>query len=185
MMRLFIGIPVPEEYMRIFGEVQAVWKGRLASTVTWVRPELAHLTLRFLGDVDEASVADIVRAMRTAARGTFEMRGGSGGFFPPRGAPRVVWLGFDRGAAKCGAYFAALDEALVGAGFAAETRPFSPHVTVARVKEAVRGDDWPGLASDLTRDWPVFGVDTAVLWQSVLRPSGPEYRRVGGVDLSG
>ena len=148
-----------------------------------MRPEMAHLTLRFLGEVDESRVADIVRAMRTGARGTFEMRGGSGGFFPPRGAPRVVWLGFDRGAAECGAYFGALDQALAGAGFAAETRPFSPHVTVARVKEAVRGDDWAGLAAGLTRDWPPFGVGAAVLWQSVLRPSGPEYRRVSEVIL--
>lgn len=113
------------------------------------------------------------------------MRGGSGGFFPPRGAPRVVWLGFDRGAAECGAYFGALDAALGGTGFPAETRPFSPHVTVARVRKAVRGDDWAGLARDLTLDWPVFRVFTAVLWQSVLRPSGPEYRRIREVDLSG
>jgi 2'-5' RNA ligase len=182
-MRLFVGIPIPEEYVRMIGEVQAVWKGRLASKVSWVRPELAHLTLKFLGEVDEARVSDIVQAMRTAAPGMFELQGGSGGFFPPRGAPRVVWLGFDRGAAECGAYFAALDAALVGAGFPAEAKPFSPHVTVARVKEAVRGDDWLGLAADLTRDWPPFRADTAVLWQSVLRPSGPEYRRVSEVIL--
>ena len=183
MMRLFIGIPVPEEYARIIGEVQAAWKRRLASKFSWVRPELAHLTLKFLGEVDEARVADIVRAMRKAARGIFEMRGGSGGFFPPRGAPRVVWLGFGQGAAECGAYFAALDEALVGAGFPAEAKPFSPHVTVARVKEAVRGDEWAGLAADLARDWPPFRAGAAVLWQSVLRPSGPEYRRVSEVTL--
>lgn len=182
-MRLFVGIPIPEEYARIIREVQAVWKGRLASKVAWVRPELAHLTIKFLGEVDEGRVADIVRAMRTAARGIFEIQGGSGGFFPPRGAPRVVWLGFDRGAAECGAYFEALDAALGGKGFPAETRPFSPHVTVARVKETVRGDDWAGLAADLTRDWPAFRADTAVLWQSVLRPTGPEYRRVSEVIL--
>ncbi|NLW81765.1 MAG: RNA 2',3'-cyclic phosphodiesterase [Desulfovibrionales bacterium] len=182
-MRLFIGIPIPEEYLKIIGEVQGVWRKRLESKVSWVRPELAHLTLKFLGEVDEARVAAIVRAMRAAAQGIFEMQGRKGGFFPPRGAPRVVWVGFSRGQKECGAYFAALDNALAGVGFSAETRPFAAHVTVARVREAVRSDDWPGLAADLTRDWPVFEVKNVVLWQSVLRPSGPEYRRAAEVTL--
>jgi len=182
-MRLFIGIPLPDAYARTFGEVQAGWRRRLASKVSWVRPELAHLTLKFLGETDEAKVGGIVRAMRTAAQGSFALQGAAGGFFPPRGAPRVVWVGVGRGAMECVAYFGRLDLALAGAGFAAETRPFSPHVTVARVKEAARGDDWAGLARDLTRDWPVFQAHTAVLWQSVLRSSGPQYRRVAQVAL--
>jgi len=182
-MRLFIGIPIPDAYVRIIGSVQTRWRSRLQSKLSWVRPEMAHLTLKFLGEVDEARVAAVVRAMRAAAHGIFEMQGGEGGFFPPRGAPRVVWVGFARGQKECGAYFAALDGALAGEGFCAETRPFTAHVTVARVREAVRSDDWPGLAADLTRDWPVFGVENIVLWQSALRPSGPEYRRVSEVPL--
>ena len=184
-MRLFIGIPIPDEYARAIHEIQSAWKGRLASKVSWVRPGLAHLTLKFLGETEETRVGGIVDAMRTAAGGRFVMQGGAGGFFPSRGAPRVVWLGFSRGVAECGAYFAALDAGLAGAGFAAETRPFAAHVTVARVKEAARGDDWAGLAADLTREWPSFHVGTAVLWQSILRPAGPEYRRVAEVGLAG
>ena len=95
----------------------------------------------------------------------------------------MVWVGFARGEDSCRAYFTALDEALAREGIAAETRPFAAHVTVARVKEAARGDDWPGLARALTRDWPAFGVDSVVLWQSVLLPSGPEYRMVAEVSL--
>jgi 2'-5' RNA ligase len=182
-MRLFIGIPIPEEYVMTIGEVQSAWKRRLASKVSWVRPELMHLTLRFLGETDEARVGAIVDAMRGAAGGSFVMQGGAGGFFPQRGAPRVVWVGFTKGIRECGTYFAALDAGLVRAGFDAETRPFAAHVTVARVRQAVRGDDWAELAADLTRDWPPFTVDTAVLWQSILKPSGPEYRRVAEVAL--
>lgn len=184
-MRLFIGIPIPEEYIRSIGEVQAAWRGRLASKVSWVRPGLAHLTLKFLGETDETRVGAIVDAMQAAAGGNFVMRGGAGGFFPPRGAPRVVWLGFFRGVQECGAYFATLDAALARVGFGAETRPFAAHVTVARVKDAAKGDDWAGLAADLTREWPSFIVETAVLWQSILRPAGPEYRRVAEVGLEG
>ncbi len=182
-MRLFIGIPIPDEYVRIIREVQGAWKGRLASRVSWVRPELAHLTLKFLGETDDALVDGIARAMSAAAGGSFVMQGGPGGFFPARGAPRVVWVGFRRGERECGAYFRRLDNGLAAAGFAAETRPFSPHVTVARVKEAARGDDWTGLAAALTLDWPPFSVDRAVLWQSVLQSSGPLYRRLREVPL--
>ena len=182
-MRLFIGIPIPEDYAMTIGEVQSAWKGRLASKVSWVRPGLMHLTLRFLGETDDARVGAIVDAMRGAAGGSFVMQGGAGGFFPQRGAPRVVWVGFSRGMQESGAYFAALDAGLVRAGFDAETRPFAAHVTVARVRQAVRADDWAGLAADLTRDWPPFTVDTAVLWQSILKPSGPQYRRVAEVAL--
>lgn len=182
-MRLFIGIPIPEEYVQSIHEVQSAWKGRLASKVSWVRPKLAHLTLRFLGETDETRVGAIVDAMRAAAGGNFVMQGGAGGFFPPRGAPRVVWLGFSRGVQECGAYFAALDAALARVGFDAETRPFAAHVTVARVKDAARGDDWAGLAAALTRDWPPFTVENAVLWQSVLQSSGPQYRKLREVPL--
>jgi 2'-5' RNA ligase len=124
-MRLFIGIPIPDEYVRAIHEIQSAWKGRLASKLSWVRPGLAHLTLKFLGETEEASVGAIVDAMRAAAGGNFVMQGGAGGFFPSWGAPRVVWLGFSRGVAECAAYFAALDAGLAGAGFAAKTRPHS------------------------------------------------------------
>jgi 2'-5' RNA ligase len=182
-MRLFIGIPIPDEYVRAIHEIQSAWKGRLASKLSWVRPGLAHLTLKFLGETEEASVGAIVDAMRAAAGGNFVMQGGAGGFFPSWGAPRVVWLGFSRGVAECAAYFAALDAGLAGAGFAAKTRPFAAHVTVARVKEAVKGDDWAGLAAALKRDWSPFTVENVVLWQSVLQSSGPQYRRLREVSL--
>ncbi len=181
-MRLFIGIPIPDEYVRSIQEVQSAWKGRLASRVSWVRPGLAHLTLKFLGKRTKPGRGHC-RRHADRRRGEFRHAGRSGRFFPPRGAPRVVWLGFSRGVQECGAYFAALDAALARVGFAAETRPFAAHVTVARVKDAAKGDDWAGLAADLTRDWPPFTVENAVLWQSVLQSSGPQYRKLREVPL--
>lgn len=184
-MRLFIGIPLPGEYARIIGEVQERWNKRLASKVAWVRPELVHLTLKFLGDVEEGRVADVVSAMEEAARERFEAGGGAGGVFPDRGAPRVVWVGLDRGGAECAGCFRRLDEALARLGFAPESRPFRPHLTVARVKAAARGDDWPGLLRDLGAQWPPFTVDRLVLWKSILKASGPEHRRMAETELTG
>jgi 2'-5' RNA ligase len=184
-MRLFIGIPLPGEYARIIREIQKAWKNRLASKMSWVRPELVHLTLKFLGDVEEGRVADVVSAMRVAARVNFQAQGAAGGVFPDRGAPRVVWIGLGQGRHECTANFEKLERELIKAGFAAESKPFSPHLTVARVKAAARNDDWPGLLVDLNRQWPVFTVDHLVLWQSILKSSGPEYRRVAEVELTG
>ncbi len=184
-MRLFIGIPLPDEYAQTIREVQNAWKKRLSSKVSWVRPELVHVTLKFLGEVEEDRIEAIVQTMQEAARGSLAAQGGPGGFFPARGAPRVVWIGLRQGREECAAYFEKLDAGLEKAGFAAESKPFSPHLTVARVKTAARTDDWSGLLADLDRDWPVFTVDRIVLWQSILKPSGPEYRRVAEVELAG
>jgi len=182
-MRLFIGIPLPGEYAQLIGRIQTKWKKRLASKVSWVRPDLAHVTLKFLGEVDGDRVVAIVQAMREAARGSFEAQGGAGGFFPPKGAPRVIWVGLRQGREECAAYFEKLDGGLAQAGFVAESKPFSPHLTVARVKAAMRSDDWSGLLVDLKREWPAFTVSHVVLWQSILKPSGPEYRTVAEAGL--
>ena len=182
-MRLFIGIPLPGEYAQLIRKIQESWKKRLASKVAWVRPELVHLTLKFLGEVDGNKIPSIVQAMRESARGSFEAQGGAGGFFTLKGAPRVIWIGLRQGREGCAAYFEKLDGELAKAGFLAESKPFSPHLTVARVKAAVRSDDWSGLLLDLKRDWPAFTVSHVVLWQSILKPSGPEYRRVAEVEL--
>jgi RNA 2',3'-cyclic 3'-phosphodiesterase len=183
-MRLFIGIPLPGEYARIIGEIQDRWKKRLSSNVTWVRPELVHVTLKFLGEVDQGRVADIVSAMGALARESFGARGGVGGVFPDRGAPRVVWVGMDRGGEECAECFRCLDDGLARTGFAPESRPFRPHLTVARIKVADRGDDWPGLLRDLGQGWPEFAVDRIVLWQSVLSSFGPTYRKVAEMRLT-
>lgn len=182
-MRLFIGIPLPSEYAHIIRKIQEAWKKRLISKVSWMRPELAHVTLKFLGEVDEEKIPAILQAMREAAWGSFDARGGAGGFFPSRGAPRVVWVGLRQGREECAAYFEKLDGGLAKAGFLAESKPFAAHLTVARVKAAIRSDDWSGLLVDLKRDWPAFTVSHVVLWQSILKSSGPEYRRVAEVGL--
>lgn len=180
-MRLFIGIPIPEDYVHIIRRIQDAWRPRLASRVAWVRPELAHVTLKFLGEVDDARIPDIRAAMRAAAGRAFVARGGTGGVFPPTGQPRVIWIDLARGSAECLEIFTQLDRALAHGGFAAETRPFVAHLTVARIKAAARQDDWPALLRDLGKAWPLWTVDRIVLWQSILAASGPRYRIVDEV----
>lgn len=181
-MRLFIGIPVPEDYARIMRRIQDAWRPRLASRLSWVRPELAHVTLKFLGEVADNRVPALLAAMRAAAIPAFRFQGGRGGVFSPK-SPRVVWIDVARGREECLQLFAMLESGLVQAGFAAETRPFAPHLTVARVKSAASGDDWSGLLRDLGGPWPECSVDRIVLWRSILDASGPRHRVIGDVHL--
>lgn len=182
-MRLFIGIPVSGDYVRIMRRIQDTWRPRLASRVSWTRPELAHVTLGFLGEVDKDRVPAIGDAMRAAVGKGFVAQGGSGGVFPRSGAPRVVWIDLAQGSSQCREICTRLDPALVRFGFAPESRPFVAHVTMARVKVAAGRDDWPGLLRDLGGVWPQWTVDRIVLWQSVLAASGPRYTIVDEVML--
>lgn len=95
-----------------------------------------HVTLKFLGDTAEESVPELERAMREAVSGVvpFEMTLEGAGAFPSRNNVRVVWVGL-KGADALGTIAARLDQGLVALGFPAEGRPFTPHLTLARVKD--------------------------------------------------
>ncbi len=181
-MRLFIGIPVPEDYVRIIGRIQDAWRPRLASRLSWVQPELAHVTLKFLGEVADSRVPAIRAAMRAAVVPAFRFQGGSGGVFS-RKSPRVVWIDVARGHEECQELFAMLEKGLIQAGFAAERRPFVPHLTVARIKSPASGDDWSGLLRDLDAPWPECIADRIVLWRSILDASGSRYRVIEDLHL--
>jgi 2'-5' RNA ligase len=147
----------------------------------WTRPEQWHLTLRFLGPVPD--VDGLLAAARDALTSTSRiaaLRLGGAGAFPHERRASVVWLAVRDGADGLGAVAAAVESASVLAGFAPESRPFSPHLTIARVPRA--RDVGPVLAA-LGHD-PVGGawpVDDVVLVASDTRPTGAQYHEVARV----
>jgi len=177
-MRCFVGLPLPEIYQQRLKTISETWKPKLRSRATWTRPGNWHLTLFFLGDVSEETGDRVLEALSAVRHPRFQLKAGGGGFFPPGGnkPPRVVWAGLDRGAEACTGLAAKVREVLVQLGFQADQRPFKPHLTLARVKQAKGGDDWPGLLRDLNdQEWPAVDMASFVLWQSFLKPSGPVY----------
>lgn len=106
----------------------------------WTPPGNWHLTLRFLGDVPAPRCNEVANALRTISFAPLQLAVGAAGAFPARGAPRVLWLGLAQGAPECTALATAVNAALAPLGFAPEDRPFAPHLTMARVREARRGD---------------------------------------------
>ncbi len=178
--RTFIGAPLPEAYRARLRELQDWLRPRLRSRLSFTRPESWHLTLRFLGDTDEELAREgLPVALGEIAFEPFELQAGGGGFFPPRGVgrwrPRVAWVGLVRGAEACRALAAAVSSAVAPLGFPPEDRPYSPHLTLARIKRA-EDDRWDDALAHMDKQqWPPVAVERIVLWRSELTAAGPKH----------
>lgn len=153
-----------------------------------VRAEGAHLTLKFLGDVESRRVADALDAMRRAAARSapFALRSGDLGAFPNEDAPRVLWLGADGDLAALRRLRDALEDNLAAAGFPRDRRPFAPHVTAARIGDRASAADRKRVikAARAVRIKPVdFTVERVSLMRSHRRPDGAVYVRLGDAAL--
>ena len=172
-MRAFLAVfPPPEVQQAVHRQLAALRGGR--EPIAWVRRENLHLTLRFLGEVDEGTCAAAAAAAReTAARhGAFEVVLGAPGAFPDARHARVLWLGLAGGALESRAIAASLEEALVARGFAPAEPPFTPHLTVGRPRARV---DWTPRFAALPPLQAAFRVHELVLVESVLAPGGSRY----------
>lgn len=153
-----------------------------------VRPEGIHLTLRFIGEVEKDRLETIVTALAAPAGATlprFVLRAAGLGVFPQRGVPRVIWVDLEGDRDDATRLAEAVEAALVGCGNAPETRPFRPHLTVARVRGAKRGD-WRGALARVAEDrLGELAVDRYHLYESQLGPGGAIYRKLSTWELSG
>ncbi len=145
--------------------------------VKWVEPENLHLTLKFLGEVGEEKAEEVLAALEgLAGKGEFEVRYSGLGAFPrPRGA-RVLWIGVVEGADRLASLAAWVEERLQPLGFPRETRPFSPHLTIGRLRTPAYH---PELERAVEREARVEvgsqRVQSVEVMESVLRRQGPVY----------
>ena len=178
MMRLFIAIDMDSAVLERVAALQKKLREatRLSGgQVTWVRPEQMHLTLKFLGPVEDNDVSRVcATAQETANRyEAFELACQGVGVF---GHPaRVVWAGVDGGTSLKGMQ-RELDERFTQAGWAAENRAFAAHLTLCRVKSASAGFALAAAIEPFADE--VFGsvwADSVAVYESRLNSSGPEY----------
>jgi len=159
------------------------------STVKGLKPVDAnnlHVTLKFLGDVEESLVPSIGEVMRTSCEGIapFQVQVIGSGVFPPKGSARVVWADL-KGAESLATIAARLEKGLEPLGFVPESRAFKSHLTMARVKDPNASTQARTIASSFQST--KFGskeVTELLLKKSVLRPQGPEYSTVLALRLS-
>ena len=181
-MRLFVAVDLPDE---VKDQLVAL-KTDLPDAV-WVKRPALHLTLRFLGDrIDPIRVTPIQLALASIRADAFPLALSGTGRFPSgtRRPARVLWVGLSDQPALL-ALHAAVERALIPADFAPEDRPFSPHVTLARLK-----GDQPAPQIDRFLDRQrgfhsdPFTVSSFQLISSVLTPQGPDYRHEGTFRLN-
>jgi 2'-5' RNA ligase len=184
-MRLFLAIDLPDALRREIGELQERLRPVLGGW-RWVRPEGIHLTLRFLGEVSPADDARHREAWRRAA-GESPAVGftvGGLGVFPPRSSPRVLWIGVEstRPPDGLGVLAASLEAAARAEGFPEETRPFRPHLTLARAER--RGRPRRPEPERTARLGDVEASEV-VLFESRLGPRGARYTALEAFPLGG
>ncbi|MBN2139689.1 MAG: RNA 2',3'-cyclic phosphodiesterase [Desulfovibrionaceae bacterium] len=178
--RCFVGLPLPQAYQDALRDIQSRIRPRARSSMSWTRPGNWHLTLKFLGEVEEPGLIGLKQALCSVRFGRFFFQARGAGFFPDPRRPRVFWVGVGPGAAECGRLAGDVDRALAPLGFRPEARAFSAHLTLARIKTPA-ADDWPALAEmAAARDWPGFEAAEFALWKSLLGPQGPTYVRLAG-----
>jgi 2'-5' RNA ligase len=183
-MRCFVAIGVHEEVRRRLLSIQQ----RLSPFLSWkpVEFENMHLTLKFLGEVEETRSGEILSALRsTCSRfSRFEISVRGIGAFPSPSHARVLWAGVSGGADKVVSLSRAIDSELAKLGFPKE-RDFVPHVTIGRVKFVSGRKELMELMEGLRGE--EFGrseVQSVDLMKSVLTPKGPLYSVVGQAPLA-
>jgi RNA 2',3'-cyclic 3'-phosphodiesterase len=187
-MRLFVAVDLSEEARQAMAAEQKRIAAALAGRQTslkWVRPEHLHLTLVFLGSVDEARGRAVVDAIgRDVDAAPFDMVFDGVGAFPSHGEPRILWTGVTEGAADLVALHRELRQRAAALGIALEDRAFHPHLTLGRWRESRRQDRDRALAAGGRDPIARVRVERATLYESRLSPSGPTYTVLAHANLT-
>jgi 2'-5' RNA ligase len=187
-MRVFIAIDIDEQIRKALGSLQNELRSKVdikKSDVKWVRPEAIHLTLKFLGEINDQQVVDVCNiTMDVASRHkSFELGVESVGYFGGRSA-RVLWVGAGQDYENLLQLQNDLDEQLALAGWPKETRKFSGHLTLCRVRNSKAGVKL-AQATEGYKDFKLgtISADSISVYQSQLTPTGPIYTVLGNYGL--
>ena len=200
MIRAFLAVELSQELRAELATVQQELKHRIEPEmkrdirISWAQPASIHLTLKFLGDMDEQVIDPLLAAVeqaigrQTAVNVPLERLGA----FPRPQSPRVLWVGpsqnWEQGAEakRVVEVHGAIEQACEGLSFLRETRSFSPHLTLARIKVGERHVG-VALAKGGVLDRPIslssLAVESVVLMKSELKPTGSVYTKLWEVKI--
>lgn len=183
--RSFVAIDLPDDVRAFLHKISSDLR-KAGGDVKWVRAESIHLTLKFLGAVRREIMPDLETEIAAALHDqiAFELRVTGLGAFPNLRNPRVVWAGLEDRSNSLAPAVTRLEERLESLGFPKEKRPFSPHLTLGRFRSSKgSGELIETLRQSVNLSGPRFIADHAVLFRSVLKPSGAEYTPLGRFDF--
>jgi 2'-5' RNA ligase len=179
--RSFLAFELPGE---IREQIRAISKElkKTALPVRWVKPDNIHLTILFLGSVDEDTIADIEEKVNVAVKGfsAFKTKLNAVGAFPHWKRPRVIWIGLNGDIGRLSDLRNELQEELKVLGFMPEKRPFRAHLTLGRFKGPINRDEDIKWIYDRYRDITsdVYQLNELILYKSDLKPDGPVYTKM-------
>ena len=179
-MRMFVAAELPGRVRDSLARVQEDLRPVLGS-MKWTSPGSMHLTILFLGELDEAQAGALGAALKGSLRSSgatpcdVHVRGL--GVFPSAKRPRVLWAGLaDDPPGSLAGIHAAVESAVSAAGLPAEDRPFHPHLTLARLGEGKPPAALPKVLTDMKEvDLGRFRVDALRLLRSLLKPTGAQH----------
>jgi len=206
-MRAFIAIGLPAEIKNTLSEIQENLKieqlkllsseilpssrGRMSNlrakednsrkSISWVKPQNLHLTLKFLGDISSVKLNEIKQAITeiTKTAPGFKVRLEAAGVFPGLHAARIIWIGADQAPLALNQLAEELETRLSASGIHREQRDFRPHITIARIKTRLNPSDLKKAVDKIGENlaeasWE-FDCREITLFESALGPTGPTY----------
>lgn len=175
--RTFIAIELEPRVQDECGRLQERFKA-VAPEVKWVAPHNIHLTLKFLGSITASQVEEVKKILTevSAKFKGFELTLQGIGAFPKPEYPKVVWAGVDEGKERLAECAELLEKSLERVGFPRETRAFSPHLTLGRIKFLKDRRGFASLINSLDfKAQNRVQVERITLMKSTLTPKGPIY----------
>lgn len=179
--RVFCAIELPHEVRRRAAEHAALLRERTNEVrASWPRAENLHLTLKFLGEIEQGRVEELSHAAERAVQNTrpFNLNIEGAGAFPPRGVPRVIWLGIKDSSGGLARLQSNLEDECANIGFPREERPFHPHLTLARIRASQGARDLARLHRETGFEAMEFTVTELVVMRSELGPGGSRYTEI-------
>ena len=187
-MRVFVAIDMDQDIKQGLAALQTELQDKVdikKGDVKWVRPEALHLTLKFLGEIKDIQVVDVCNVVKDVAsrHESFELNVETVGFFGGKSA-RVLWVGAGQGCDELLRLQADLEEQLALAGWPKESRNFSAHLTLCRIRNPRAGFKLAQI-SQTYRDFRLgtMSADSLSVYQSQLTPQGPIYTLLGNYSL--
>jgi RNA 2',3'-cyclic 3'-phosphodiesterase len=162
---------IPSRIASILSSLQS-----LGGDLKPVERENIHLTLKFLGNVPASKLGEVKYSLQQLIFSAFSAVIKGAGAFPNLNHMNVIWVGVNEGWSQVEQIYEQVEKLLSGLGFRRENRPFSPHITIARVRSGRKRDEVANFLQRLTEE--SFGtiiVDKVRLKQSILSSSGPKY----------
>ena len=181
--RTFICIDIPAEIKLRMEKLQATLRSA-GGQVSWTRPNNIHLTLKFLGNVPAARVAAVCSGVRTACQGigSFKVTVSGAGCFPSPRSPRVLWVGLAK-APELVSLYESVEDAMSSLGFDRETRTFSPHLTIGRLRSRENAQRLGELITSIGFESETFEAREVIVMRSSLKPTGAIYTPLDVIPL--